>query len=148
MLALFYGYARDLPGPVVAAELGMSPNAYDVACCRARTLIREQYPTASEFLRALVGETTTVLDRMTGEAVLRFVKIDASREAHGRTHLLATDWRDGTDGGNWPVRPESAGQANASCVYRKDGQRIAPIVVSMQEKADSLRRLGYALGRS
>lgn len=133
MLALFYGYARDLPGPVVAAELGLSPNAYDVACCRARTLIREQYPTATAFLKALIGESVPVVDPMTGETVLRYVQQDDSSPAHGRTHLLAKAWRDGTDNGDWPVRQSSESR-------RED--------VPLQEQADSLRRLGYALARS
>jgi hypothetical protein len=160
IVTLFYGYARDLPSAVVASELGMSPNGYDVACCRARELIRSIYPTAEEFLTALCGDPVWTVDPMTGEPVLTFSKTDASSEAHNRTHAMAIDWRDGTNAGSWPVRPEDAKQARSACeVYggsvrwsrpapktaeqkrAKAHRQISPL----QIQADSLRRLGQAL---
>lgn len=145
VVTLFYGFARDLPSAVVALELGLSPNAYDVQCCRARTAIREQYPTAADLLAALVGPTSPACDPMTGEVVLRFVRQDHSKPAHERTHCLAVDPRDGTDAGNWPTRPENAEQADAVCRVSQ-GIKIKGEKITPQERADSLRRLGYALG--
>lgn len=146
VVSLFYGFARDLPSVVVAAELGLSPNAYDVQCCRARTTVRELYPTAADLLAALVGDTTTVIDPMTSETVLRFVKQDDSKAAHDRTHCLAVAPREGTDAGSWPTRPENRSQADAVCVVRS-GIKVKGEKISPQETADSLRRLGYALSR-
>ena len=145
ILTLFYGFARDLPSAVVALELGLSPNAYDVQCCRARAAIREQYPTAADLLAALVGPTSPVLDPMTGEIVLRFCKHDDSQPAHDRTHLLAVEPREGTDAGNWPQRPENRSQADAVCTMSA-GIAVKGNKISPQVEADSLRRLGYALG--
>jgi hypothetical protein len=157
ILTLIYGYARDLPSAVVADELEMSPNAYDVACCRGRALVREQYPTAEDFLTALCGDPVWSIDPMTGEPMLTFSVTDASKSAHDRTHAMAQDWRSGTDGGSWPERPESAEQARAACEIRhrpaapktaeqnrsKAHRKISP----MQAEADALRNLGLALSR-
>ncbi len=146
VVTLFYGFARDLPGVVVASELGISPNAYDVACCRARTTIRELYPTATDLLAALVGGTTTVIDPMTHEVVVRFCKQDDSRPAHDRTHILAVAAREGTDAGSWPERPETALAAREVCTVEfRPGVKVKGAKISPQVKADSLRRLGYAL---
>ena len=155
---LFYGYARELPGPVVADELDISPNSYDVSCSRARGHVREAFPTAADFLAALVGNTTQTIDPMTGELVWRYVLTDASREAHDRTHILAEDWRDGTDGGSWPTRPETREHARALCEIRQ--VRAAPATAAKraaragraagghdQAQADALRRMGIALAR-
>jgi hypothetical protein len=155
--ALFYGYARDVTGPVVADELAMSPNAYDVACCRGREMVRESYPTAEMFLLALCGDPVWSVDPSTGEPVLTYSVIDDSSEAHTRTHILAEDWRDGTDGGSWPDRPETADDARAACEMRqrpaapklaeqnrsKAHRQISPL----QAEADALRNLGLALSR-
>lgn len=153
--ALFYGYARDLPGATIAHELGMSPNAYDVACCRARTLVRAAYPSATDFLQALCGSPVWTIDRLTGEPTLRFALHDDSREAHDRTHALAVEWRTGTAAGSWPQRPESVEQARAACQVRfrrsasvTAAQRAARAhrkIAADQQQADALRRLGYAL---
>lgn len=155
---LLYGYARDLPGAVVAHEIDLSPNAYDVACNRARSSIRKRYPQAIDWMRALIGEPIPTVDHMSGEPVWRYVLTDASREAHSRTHLLAADWREGTDGGSWPTRPTDADAARAVCTVTR--KRAAPVTASKARKqadkqagghdqatADALRRLGYAIGR-
>jgi hypothetical protein len=143
---LFYGYIRDMPGPAIAAELEISANAYDVRCLRAKDKIRKSYPTAKSFLRMLVGEPTIVVDPMTGEPVLRFSRTDDSKAAHDRTHLLAEDWRSGTDGGSWPTRPENAEDARRVCEIRhRSGGRRKPREISPQVEADALLRLGQAL---
>lgn len=155
---LLYGYARDLPGAVVAHELQLSPNAYDVACNRARSLIRKRYPHAIDWVRALIGEPTQVVDPMTGEPVWRYVLTDASREAHDRTHLLAADWREGTDNGRHAPRATDAQAAREVCEVRH--VRAAPVTADKrsaraakasgghaQATADALRRLSYALQR-
>lgn len=155
--ALFYGYARDVAGPIVAEELDMSPNAFDVARLRGREIVRESYPTAEDFLIGLFGDPVWTLDPMTGEPVLTFSVVDASKAAHDRTHALAQDWRTGTDGGSWPERPETADDARAVCEVRhrraapgtaekartKAHRKISPL----QAKADALRNLGLALAR-
>lgn len=155
VLALFYGYARDLPGATIAHELEMTPNGYDVACCRARSLVRAAYPSATDFLEALCGSPVWTIDTMTGEPILRFALRDDSAEAHDRTHALSVEWRTGTDGGSWPTRPETTEAARAACQVRF--RREAPKTAAQrrerahrkispdQQKADALRRLGYAL---
>jgi hypothetical protein len=155
VMALFYGYARDLPGAQIAHELGMSPNGYDVACHRARALVRAAYPDAEAFLTALCGDPVWTVDPMTGEPTLRFALHDDSREAHDRTHALAQDWRDGTDAGSWPTRPETIEDARARCEVRyrrgapqtadKRRQRAYKHTSAEQVEADALKRLGWAL---
>jgi hypothetical protein len=155
VFTLFYGYCRDLPGPVVADELTISANAYDVRCLRAKAVVRDAYPTAVEFLAALVGEPIRVDDPLTGETMLRFCLEDASSEAHNRTHCLHQPWREGTDAGSWPTRPETADAARAVCEVRQ--RRAAPKLAVEnirkatrgtsieQVQADSLLRLSRAL---
>lgn len=160
ILTLIYGYARDLPSAVVAHELQMTPNAYDVACCRGRETVRLTYPTAEEFLTALCGEPVWSIDPMSGEPILTFALIDQSKGAHDRTHALAQDWRDGTCNGKWPVRPENASQARSACeVYggsvrwRRPAVKAAELknrlahrdISREQAEADALRNLGLAL---
>lgn len=106
-----YGVVRDLPEPIIAHELGLTDKAYSVSCSRARVALRERYPSAVDLVRALIDLGASVTD-------------DASKAAHDRTHLLAHDWREGTDAGNWPARPIDKAHADAVCTVRH--RRAAP----------------------
>jgi hypothetical protein len=161
-----YGTARDVAGPIIACELGLSPNAYDRACSRARVELRRRYPSAIDLLTALLDLGAEV-------------RTDASRPAHERTHLLAHQWREGTDAGTWPTRPIDVAAARAVCEVRyrraapnraaEQARRALTHRAGMEElgpgarplsrkdkqapgtaeqaRTDALRRLGYALSR-
>lgn len=151
---LIYGYTRDVVGPICAAELEISANAYDVRCLRAKALIRAVYPDARSLLTRLVGAPIAALDPMTSEEILRFAIGDHTSEAHGHTQAMAQPWREGTDNGRSPARAESADHARSMCNVAH--QRPAPARAERNRKrahkdtspeqmlADSLRSLGRA----
>jgi hypothetical protein len=148
---LFYRYVRDLPSADCAEELGMTVPAYDMACSRARVLVRAAYPGAVDFLDALAGGSTYWQDPMTQTAILRFVLHDDSSEAkHGPSRLLVRPWREGTDNGEYPLRPENRTVADSLCRCWIDAGTVAKTaarVLTLEAQSESLRNLGMALQR-
>lgn len=114
---LLYQWSRGIDAEAAAAELGVGWASWRKRTSRAAATVRDSY-SAAELIEALCGAPVWVGDE------LRFALEDASREAHGRTPIMAQDWRDGTAAGEWPERPLTAAQARGACRLRK--QRPAP----------------------
>lgn len=137
IFTLFYVWARGASPEVCAAERGVSHGAWRVRQSRGAKLLRSAYSAAE--LLSLV----TLGSRKVGGTTV-YVMADDSREAHGRTRMLAPDWRDRAD--TYPAEVVTAKLAREDRVHHMTARkRRGSADVQARETADALARLGRAL---
>jgi hypothetical protein len=89
--SVLYQWARGATGEVCAAERGATWGAWKVRQTRGAKFLREFYSAAELMARLTLGATV-------GEdGAIVFALEDDSREAHGRTPIMAPDWREHPD---------------------------------------------------
>lgn len=134
---VFYQWARGATGEVCAAERGVTWACWKVRQSRGAKFVRGFYGAAELMGRLSLGATVDAA----GEIV--FALRDDSREAHGRTPILAPDWRE-TQPAETPVR-ETSLTASEKVHWRRRREHRKD---AAEQVADALARLARAYAQS
>src|SRR5581483_1594301 len=84
--SVLYQWARGATGEVCAAERGVTWGAWKVRQTRGARLMRETFTAAALMSRLTLGAIVAE------DGSVTFTLADDSREAHGRTPIMAPDW--------------------------------------------------------